>query len=127
MAVGGRHIRHDWKTWVDSEQKSVRTLCGATTKRHLAGIPGVTEQPEIVEINDKKYFGWCTRCAVSSWRELHNVVVDEDVHPYIRPMYDGMRVIIEPIVARYYEKQRILRERDLARIDKERYNRPAER
>lgn len=116
MAVGGRHIRHDWKTWVDFEQKSVRTVCNATTKRHLAGIPGVTEQPEIVEINDKKYFGWCTRCAVGAFRDMDNTMVDEDLHPYIRPMYEGMRQVIEPIVARYQERQRDLRMRDLARM-----------
>ncbi len=65
--ISNRHIRHDWQTFVDWEQQSVRTMCGVTTRRHLAGIPGVTIQPQIVNTNAGKRWGWCTKCVVNTF------------------------------------------------------------
>lgn len=56
--IAGRHVRWDWQTFVEWPQKSARTLCGMTSQARLCGIPGITEQPQIV--GDK--FGWCLRC-----------------------------------------------------------------
>lgn len=60
--ISTRHIRHDWQTFVDWEQKSVRSLCNVTTKRHLAGIPGITPQPSTVQTGDRVVWGWCMMC-----------------------------------------------------------------
>jgi hypothetical protein len=68
--IKGRHIRHDWQTFVDWDQKSVRTVCGMTSKRHLSGIPGFTEQDERVKSNGREYWGWCTRCVTSVVRAM---------------------------------------------------------
>lgn len=96
MAVGSRHIRHDWNTFVDWEQKSVRTLCGSTTKRHLAGIPGVSEQPEIVQGKDKKLWGWCMVCVRglrSNEEDLSSadpriVALHREAHATVKPQYE---------------------------------------
>lgn len=71
--ISTRHIRHDWQTWIDWEQKSVRSLCNVTTKRHLAGIPGITEQPQIVVVGDKKLWGWCAPCVVKAINVIESV------------------------------------------------------
>jgi hypothetical protein len=104
MAVGGRHIRHDWKTFVDWHQVSVRTQCGATTKRHLAGIPGITPQPVIVYAGDKKVSGWCIRCAYSVHNEAKSILdyTHSPVTEYLVPLYQA--VIDETAVA--YEAHR---------------------
>lgn len=110
MAVGGRHIRHDWKTFVDWEQNSVRTCCGSTTKRHLAGIPGVTEQPEIVEAKDKKLWGWCMACVRSCWWELHQME-KEEIIPELKVMYE--RVTNTLVGQITWEKEREEKRREL--------------
>lgn len=72
--ISTRHIRHDWKTFVEWEQVSVRTVCGVTTRRHLAGIPGVTPQAAVVEIGGRKKWGWCMRCTVYTHRETVEIL-----------------------------------------------------
>jgi hypothetical protein len=69
--ISTRHIRHDWKTFIDWDQRSVRTLCGRTSQQHLCGIPGVTEQPKIVEAGGKKKWGWCGMCIMSMMYEVN--------------------------------------------------------
>lgn len=109
MAMAGRHIRHDWQTFVDWEQKSVRTLCGKTSTFNAVGIPGVTPQPEEVEVKGKKYFGWCTLCAVLAYRESSRVYGLEDIHPYILPMYSDVLQTTLPIYLEYVARQEYLR------------------
>lgn len=92
MAVGGRHIRHDWKTFVDWEQVSVRTICGSTTKRHLAGIPGLTPQPVVVQTEDKKVSGWCVRCAYSTYLEADRVISRVSLPNQLVDLYTGVRL-----------------------------------
>lgn len=69
-----RHIRHDYKTWAEWEQSSVRTVCGVTTRHGLAGIPGITLQPQIVDKGDKRYWGWCWPCVRSAYNEMTYVI-----------------------------------------------------
>ena len=89
MAIAGRHVRHDWKTWVDDDrQKSVRTMCGRTSRRELAGVPGVTPQEVLVTVGDRKISGWCPQCAYEM--TLYALAsLNQDLHPYILPMYEG--------------------------------------
>lgn len=84
--ISTRHIRHDWQTFVDWEQKSVRTCCGVTTKRHLAGIPGVTEQPQIVEVSGRKLWGWCMNCVVQAMKDI-KAYEDYAGHPQVNYLY----------------------------------------
>ncbi len=112
MAMAGRHIRHDWQTFVEWDQKSVRTVCGKTSTFNATGIPGVSDQPDIVEANGKKVFGWCTSCAVEAYKMY--VAVDigsrfSDIHPYIRPMYDDVGRIVKPIYEAWASRQRAAR------------------
>lgn len=58
MAISNRHIRHDWQTFHNWEQKSVRTLCGQKSSPRLCGIPGITIQP--VKVAQRP--GWCPNC-----------------------------------------------------------------
>lgn len=76
--IKGRHIRHDWRMFADWEQKSVKGACGVTTQRHLAGIPGFTQQPEVVRIADKNYYGWCARCVRHVQAELNAAEQQKD-------------------------------------------------
>lgn len=92
MAIGSRHIRHDFNTWVDWEQKSVRSACGVTTKRHLAGIPGITEQPRVVDLGDRKVWGWCARCVNSVWSSVDNNAQDFDIDSRVRELYSDARL-----------------------------------
>lgn len=87
MATAFRHVRHDWKTFVDWEQKSVKTLCGVTTKRHLAGIPGVSDQPLEVNANGRTLSGWCVLCAIYANDEARRVVKDVELLPEIQERY----------------------------------------
>lgn len=75
--ISSRHIRHDWKTWVDWEQQSVRTVCGVTTRRGLAGIPGITEQAQVVITKDKRLWGWCWPCVKETYEEMAGVIGEE--------------------------------------------------
>lgn len=95
MAVGGMHIRHDFNTWVDWEQKSVRTCCGMTTKRHLAGIPGLTMQPSVVETRDKKVWGWCMRCVNSAYGPIVNDSEDVTIDSRVRSLYADARKALQ--------------------------------
>jgi hypothetical protein len=88
-----RHIRHDWQTFVDWEQKSVRTVCGVTTRRHLAGIPFITVQEPIVAVNGQQRYGWCVRCStrvlkVCAESLTADVNGDVQLHPTIRGLYN---------------------------------------
>lgn len=107
MAVAGMHIRHDWQTFVDWEQKSVRTLCGKTSASHLAGIPGVTDQPDVIEVKNKKVYGWCTTCARLAMGVAENALSRRlgDIHPYILPMYQDVYLITFPIYLQWQARQ----------------------
>lgn len=109
MPMAGRHIRHDWQTFVDWEQKSVRTVCNKTSTFNAVGIPGVTDQPVEIEVGDKKYFGWCTRCSVVTYREASRVYGLSDIHPYILPMYSDVMQVTLPIYLEYVARQEYLR------------------
>lgn len=80
----GRHIRHDWKTFVNWEQVSVRTVCGMTSRQGLTGIPGITEQPRIV---DNKW-GWCMRCVKSAVRD-YDGIFPQIANTKVAPLYAG--------------------------------------
>lgn len=95
MAMAGRHIRHDWQTFVEWDQKSVRTVCGRTSTFNATGIPGVTDQPQVVVVGDKRYPGWCTMCARLAYITAGNALMSDsapDLHPYIVPMYEDVFV-----------------------------------
>jgi len=87
MPIAGRHVRHDWQTFVDWEQVSVRTLCGRTTKQHLAGVPGVTKQPLVVSGGDKNMSGWCINCASRVNVLSRNILRVTDLTDDIRNRY----------------------------------------
>ena len=108
MAMAGRHIRHDWQQFVLWEQKSVRTLCGRTSTWNATGIPGVSDQPAIIEVGDRKKYGWCTMCCVLAFNTAEAVVGDYtiDLHPYIRPMYVDVGNITQPQYEAYQARQR---------------------
>lgn len=105
MAVAGMHIRHDWQTFVEWDQKSVRTLCRKTSAARLTGIPGVTDQPDVMEVGGKKIYGWCTLCAVDAY-SLIGDTLPENVHPYIYPMYLDVARITSPIYDAYMARLR---------------------
>ena len=107
MAMAGRHIRHDWQQFVVWDQKSVRTLCGRTSTWNATGIPGVSEQEEVVEVAGKKVFGWCTVCAVSAFITTEQILGDYtmNLHPYIRPMYIDVAEITQPIHQAWVDRQ----------------------
>lgn len=110
MAVGSRHIRHDYNTWVDWEQKSVRTLCGVTTRTHLAGIPGLTQQPSIVQLPDRKVWGWCMRCVCSAYSPISNNSVASDVDSRVQSLYtDALAAIQEQYL---WYRDRMQRDRE---------------
>jgi hypothetical protein len=92
MAIRGRHIRHDWQTFVDWEQQSVKAVCGAKTQRHLAGIPGITDQPAMVPVKGKTYYGWCSRCVGSVFRTLQDIDASHVnvLVPQVRALYEGV-------------------------------------
>lgn len=113
MAVGSRHIRHDFNTWVDWDQKSVRTACGATTKRHLAGIPGITPQPRTVDTGQKKIWGWCGRCVNSAWSSIDNNANDEMLDQRVGSLYTDAR---EQIAEQYrWQHAKMLETREARR------------
>jgi len=80
--VATRHIRKDWYAWVDwPTQKTVSTMCGTRTKPHLAGIPGVTEQPPMVIRAGRKTWGWCTPCVREFYLWILPPIMAEDNTP----------------------------------------------
>lgn len=92
--ISGRHVRHDWRTFVDWEQNSVKALCGVTTRRGLAGIPGITEQPRIVEAGPDKRWGWCAPCLreVMYWLQQYK---DYCGNEHVDALYQGVYDEIE--------------------------------
>lgn len=106
MAMIGRHIRHDWQQFVPWEQSSVRTVCGRTSTWNATGIPGVTEQPEIVETKTRRSWGWCGSCARSVHVVAWDAVEENTLHPYIKPMYEQVINITAPIYNAYEERRR---------------------
>jgi hypothetical protein len=101
--ISNRHIRHDWKTWVDWDQISVRTVCGVTTRMHLAGVPGITPQPPVVTTSAGKRWGWCTVCVMKAYFE--QVPLDV-VHPDIKERYITFRAVIYPQYTAYVEAKK---------------------
>ncbi len=95
MPIGNRHVRHDWQTFVDWRQKSVKTMCGVKTRSELAGIPGVTEQPTVLKTIDKDIYGWCIACCYETCLYAE-AALSKDLHPYIRAMYEGTAEIVRP-------------------------------
>jgi hypothetical protein len=87
VTISNRHIRHDWQTFVDWDQVSVRSLCGSTTRRGLAGIPGVTDQPAIVAVKDKQKWGWCSACLRSAMRTISHIDANVEMIPEIKAVY----------------------------------------
>lgn len=72
--VISRHIRHDWRTWVDSQRgRTVMSLCGAKTRPGLAGIPGITNQTSTIIDNGVTKWGWCNRCVIKFYRGNRSV------------------------------------------------------
>lgn len=57
--ISNRHIRHDWQTFVNWDQNSVKTICGQKSQPRLSGIPGITDSPAD---------SWCPNC-------VHKVIV----------------------------------------------------
>lgn len=92
--ITNRHIRHDWKTFVDWEQKSVRTVCRATSRQGLAGIPGITDQKNIVNVGGKNFWGWCINCVRFSMPEAIHSAQSPDMNDFMRPQYDRFIVQI---------------------------------
>lgn len=105
-SIRNRHIRHDWQTFVDWEQKSVRTMCGVTTKRHLAGIPTVTTQDIFPEIDGKPRFGWCTRCVQATMWVLKQTE-DQYMLSSVKTLYAALSEEIFP----EYEHARVLEQK----------------
>lgn len=82
--IVSRHIRHDWRTWDDSQdQKTVKTLCDVKSRPGLCGIPGVTSQSLWMKRkSDSKYaLGWCWRCS----RVFAATEIDSEPPPNIPP------------------------------------------
>lgn len=103
--VKSRHIRHDYNTWVNWEQNTVSTLCGMKTRFRLAGIPGVTEQPQFVDVNGKRYYGWCPRCSKVAIGMLRTLELSGQwIEPDIEARYAKMSEEIFPIVSVYSNK-----------------------
>lgn len=89
-----RHVRHDWKTWLDNQdQKSVRTLCGMTSTPKASGIPGVTEQ-EIITTDSKgrKVWGWCIRCISALANDVEAMTPQHynNLPIELAPLYEGL-------------------------------------
>lgn len=105
MVMAGRHIRHDWQQFVAWDQKSVRTLCNKTSTWNATGIPGVSEQPEVVAAGSKMVFGWCSACAVSAHKTAWDAMEGAPMHPYVRPMYEDVINITAPIYNAWLARQ----------------------
>lgn len=103
MTITNRHIRHDWQTWVDWKQNTVRTVCGVTTRQHLAGIPGITPQALIVDTAAGKRWGWCTKCVTRAFFEN---IMDEVTHPDIKDRYLTFRTVITPQYMAYLDARK---------------------
>jgi hypothetical protein len=104
-----RHIRHDWQKWIDDhDQKGVRVLCGARAKVGMAGIPGITEQDEIVQVgeNGTRYFGWCIRCVYIARLKFPKDYLSLDKRLY--SLYEAFdKVVNHPDYVKYLQKHRI--------------------
>lgn len=117
MVMAGRHIRHDWQQFIAWDQKSVRTLCGKTSTWNATGIPGVTEQPETVEVKDKKYFGWCTMCSVSAFQTAEHITTGRvAVVDSILDLYVEVYRITAPVYDAYRQRIEAARQRDRSRL-----------
>lgn len=86
MLISNRHIRHDWKTFVDWPQISVRTVCKITTRQGLAGIPGITDQPQILPGGR---WGWCMRCVLGSTEDFITLYSLPEVDKAIYTLYNN--------------------------------------
>lgn len=114
--IKGRHIRHDWQTFVVWEQKSVRTVCGVTSTFGMTGIPGVTPQAEVVEVNGKKYWGWCTRCVNSIQRGLRTAEEHRpDMHIDVVNLYE---LVTAALTYQWSEQKRIAMQEEIDRHSK---------
>lgn len=110
MAMAGRHIRHDWQQFHPWDQKSVRTLCNKTSTWNATGIPGITEQPNTVKVKDKEYFGWCTMCSVSAFREASTILVNNpEIDGRLASMYETVRDLSRPVYDAWAARQRAAR------------------
>lgn len=100
--IVGRHIRWDWQTFVEWEQKSVRTLCGVTSQARLCGVPTITEQPEIV----KGRWGWCGRCAVQAYRISEDFLINSSYDDStMRYHYESVNKLLRPYWHAWLEAQ----------------------
>lgn len=95
-----RHIRHDWPEWIDwNNQKTVKSMCGVRTQPHLAGIPGITKQEAVVEVNGKRVWGWCTPCVKNTWPYYMPPALTVDV---TSPEILGLHVMARACLAQQY-------------------------
>lgn len=98
--ISTRHIRKDWPEWVDwPNQKTVSTMCGVRSRPGLCGIPGITNQPQIVERSGVKAWGWCGRCVNSTWPYLMPPVLSKDITSTV--ILDLHRSAQEQLVRQY--------------------------
>ena len=88
--ITSRHIRHDWQTWVNWHQASVKAVCGVKTRPGLAGIPGITPQPQTVPMVGVTKWGWCMRCVVETVRVINGIESQkENMHPSVLALYEA--------------------------------------
>lgn len=86
--------------FVETPQVSVRTLCGRTTRKHLAGIPGVTEVHELE---------WCPNCARSAWAAMTSIEEREVyIVPALVPLYNAAsEALVAASTKEYAERIRL--------------------
>ena len=101
--ISNRHIRHDWQTFVDWPQTTVKSLCNVKTQPRLAGIPGITEQPPFVE----KKEGWCSQCCYKAYRQMLDIPERLDTDSSVVKLYNRAARTIQPVVARRLYKHNV--------------------
>lgn len=91
--VRGRHIRHDWRTFNDTQdQKYIKTLCGKSSTVVMCGIPTVTPQKFWLHNTktDKYEWGWCILCT----RQFITAIESDDLmsaHPKVMNLYKNIK------------------------------------
>lgn len=105
MTVSSRHIRHDWPEWVDwHTQKTIKTMCDVRSRPSLCGIPGITYQPETVEVNGKVKWGWCGRCVQATWPYyMPPALTSEVTHPAIIELHQKAMAALAPQYRHYFD------------------------
>lgn len=96
LMINNRHIRHDWQTFVEWEQGSVKTMCMQKSKPRLSGIPGITYNPG---------GSWCPNCirwTIQGWginQPLVNILANvrkNNEDERVKSLYDDFfKVVVE--------------------------------